>query len=62
MASDPITGHPTRETCDSINNNNWSAYYLSYATSTAIGAVYDNEDNLRDSFVAYWRKVASKFV
>lgn len=61
VPSDPTTGHPTRETCDAINGNQWSAYYLSYATSTAIGAVYDNEDNLRDSFVAYWSKLATKF-
>jgi endoglycosylceramidase len=59
---DPETGRPNKTTCDSINNNNWSMYYLTYSTSKAVGDVYDNVSNLRDKFVAYWKKVASKFV
>ncbi len=58
---DSATGHPTRASCDSINNNNWSMYYLTYATSTAIGHLYDNFNGLRDSFVQYWRKLATVF-
>ena len=61
IQADHDTGHPLEATCRNINNNNWSYFYLSYATSTAIGAMYDNVDNLRDKFVAYWRKVASTF-
>lgn len=58
---DPSSGYPTRAVCDEINNNNWSAFYLSYATSTAIGNLYDNFKNLRDRFANYWRKTASHF-
>eukprot|EP00047_Mylnosiga_fluctuans_P012814 m.27931 g.27931 ORF g.27931 m.27931 type:complete len:502 (-) comp4477_c0_seq1:131-1636(-) len=58
---DPATGHPNRSTCDDINNNNWSAFYLTYATSTAVGAVYDNQAGLRDKLAQYWRTTASVF-
>ena len=58
---DPNTGHPNRTTCDDINGNQWSAFYLTYATSTAIGALYDNENGLRDRFDEYWRTTAAAF-
>lgn len=58
---DPDTNHPTRDTCDGINNNNWIKYYFSSAISTAIGAVYDNKFNLRTRFADYWGKVAETF-
>lgn len=62
VPKDNVTGHPTRATCDGINNNNWSFFYLTYATATAIGNMYDNVNALRDSFVGYWKTVASAFV
>ncbi len=58
---DSATGHPTRASCDSINNNNWTMFYFTYATSTAIGHLYDNVNGLRDSFVQYWKKLATVF-
>lgn len=58
---DSLTGHPTRKTCDDINGNNWSEFYLSESTSSAIGALYDNKYGLRDKFVRYWQKLASTF-
>jgi endoglycosylceramidase len=61
VPKDNTTGQPTRATCDGINNNNWSMFYLTYATATAIGNMYDNVNGLRDSFVAYWKTVATAF-
>ena len=58
---DADTKHPSRETCDNINNNNWIKYYFTSAISSAIGAVYDNKFDLRARFAAYWGKVADVF-
>ena len=57
---DPTTGHPTKETCDSINNNVWTKYYFSFSTSEAVGNLYDRPD-LRTRFANYWGKVADSF-
>ena len=61
VSSDPTTGVPSRATCDEINGNNWSMFYLTYATSSAIGAVYDDVDGLRAEFAKYWGEVAKTF-
>ncbi len=53
-------GHPNQSTCDDINNDDWSAFYLTYATSTAIGAAYDL-NGIGSRFVNYWGKVAAVF-
>ncbi len=58
---DPETGSPTKATCDAINGNHWTYYYATYATSSAVGNLYDNFNGLRDSFVQYWKKLATVF-
>jgi endoglycosylceramidase len=58
---DPTTGHPTKETCDSINDNTWTKYYFTFATSEAVGNLYNSAD-LRNRFALYWGKIASHFV
>lgn len=57
---DPVTGHPTRETCDSINNNVWTKYYFTYSVSEAVGNLY-NDPVFRNRFALYWGKIASVF-
>lgn len=57
---DPITNHPTKETCDNINNNVWTKFYFSFATSEAVGNLYD-QPSLRTRFAQYWKKIASTF-
>jgi endoglycosylceramidase len=57
---DPATGHPTKETCDSINNNVWTKYYFTFTVSEAVGNLYDNA-NFRSRFANYWGKIASSF-
>jgi endoglycosylceramidase len=57
---DPVTGHPTKETCDSINNNVWTKYYFTFSVSEAVGNLYNTPD-LRTRFAKYWGKIASSF-
>ncbi len=37
-------------------------YQVSYASSSAYQNLYDNHDGLRDSFAAFWRKVATELL
>lgn len=57
---DPTTGHPTKETCDSINNNVWTKYYFTYTISEAVGNLY-NKEEFRQRFASYWGKIAQTF-
>ena len=57
---DPVTGSPTKETCDSINNNVWTKFYFTFSTSEAVGNLYD-QPALRTRFAEYWKKIASTF-
>jgi endoglycosylceramidase len=49
------TGYPFPSDC---NKYAWSDYYFTIALSTAVQNLYSNFDHLRDSFAAYWMKLA----
>ncbi|KAJ3207915.1 hypothetical protein HDU67_007131 [Dinochytrium kinnereticum] len=51
-------GMPSQEECAKLA---WSTYQLTYAAANAYQNIYDNINGLRDSFAAYWRKVAEEF-
>ncbi|KAF9175811.1 hypothetical protein BGX21_003935 [Mortierella sp. AD011] len=51
-------GIPAESDCNSID---WATSYLSYAVGNAFGRLYNNYDNLGDSWAAYWNKVASSY-
>lgn len=55
---DPKTGMPTDEDCAKFP---WSSYYLTEATSAAFQNLYNNTDDLLDSWTAFWAKAASGF-
>jgi endoglycosylceramidase len=55
------TYHPTRVQCDSIDNNNFNYYYVSFAESSAWGKVYA-AGPIRTAFAAFWAHVAQRFV
>eukprot|EP00026_Physarum_polycephalum_P007748 Phypoly_transcript_07814.p1 GENE.Phypoly_transcript_07814~~Phypoly_transcript_07814.p1 ORF type:complete len:482 (+),score=58.45 Phypoly_transcript_07814:61-1506(+) len=50
---------PTPEDCA---KRNWPDYMFTYAASSAYQNLYSNYDGIRDSFAAYWQKLASIFV
>jgi endoglycosylceramidase len=52
-------GIPSSSDCSSLN---WSVSYLTAAVCNAFGRLYNNYDNLGDSFAAYWKKLAQQYV
>lgn len=54
---DNTTGLPVG--CGDID---WFTYYFTEATSSAVQALYDNREGLRDSWLAYWATVARTLV
>ena len=51
-------GIPSDADCNSID---WSLSYLTMAVGNAFGRLYNNYDNLGDSFAAYWKKLATEY-
>ncbi|KAJ3096580.1 hypothetical protein HDU97_005754 [Phlyctochytrium planicorne] len=51
-------GIPSKEDCD---KHYWPEYQFTYELSSAVQRLYDNYDNLRDSFVDYWKVLAQTF-
>lgn len=51
---------PSRAQCDSIDGNNFPAYYVSFAESTAWGLFY-NSTTLTAAFASFWAHVAARF-
>jgi len=53
-----VNGTPSVEDC---GKRFWSDYLMTFAASSAYQRLYDNYDGIQDSFVAYWKEVASTF-
>lgn len=60
MADIADVRYPNREECDSINDNHWPMYYVTYAESSAYGEFFGNA-SLKTSFASFWRHVAKRF-
>ncbi|KAI8580743.1 hypothetical protein K450DRAFT_299245 [Umbelopsis ramanniana AG] len=52
-------GMPSASDCGSLD---WSVSYLTAAVCNAFGRLYNNYDNLGDSFASYWKKLAQQYV
>lgn len=52
-------GIPSDSDCNSID---WSLSYLTTAVGNAFGRLYNNYDNLGDSFASYWKELATHYV
>ncbi|KAF3902258.1 hypothetical protein AA313_de0207003 [Arthrobotrys entomopaga] len=51
-------GIPSDADCNSID---WATSYLDYAVGNAFGRLYNNYDNLGDSWAAYWKTLATNY-
>ncbi|KAF9925208.1 hypothetical protein FBU30_004966 [Linnemannia zychae] len=52
-------GVPSDADCGSID---WATSYLNYAVGNAFGRLYNNYDNLGDSWAAYWKVLAQNYM
>ena len=51
-------GIPSKQDCEKFD---WTRYFISYAFQSSVQKFYDNVDGIQDSFVAFWKYLATEF-
>ncbi|EWC43853.1 hypothetical protein DRE_07297 [Drechslerella stenobrocha 248] len=54
-------GVPSDDECATIGGPDWALSYFNSAVGNAFGRLYNNNDNLGDTWAAYWKVLATEY-